>query len=119
MAGRVTGDDLIALAESVMGGATVGAALWDAAGPRLLEPDPDADGDSAEITVTVRLKPRIAAFLRAARVDHDQMARFLTEALAEARRRGIDEMRAAQAAKEPGDGRGVVVMPRDRMGDLA
>lgn len=118
MTGRVTGDDLIALAQGVMAGQTVGAALWDAAGPRLLKPDPEADGDSAEVTVTVRLKPRIAAFLLAAKADHDQLARFVIEALSEARRRGIDELRAQQAAKEPGDGRGVVVMPRDRMGDL-
>lgn len=115
---RLSGDHLEALVTRIWQGEEVGEALWNVAGPRLLIPGADAIEDPASVTVTVTLRPRVAEFLRTIDADHAQLQRYFTESLAAARMIGLNAARAKQAVKEKGDGRGVVVMPREMLDQL-
>jgi hypothetical protein len=112
---RLTQEQIMAVVERALRpGVTVGEALWMVAGPALLEPGEDATDQPATVTVTVRLRPRHAEFLRQISVDHRQLEKFMLEAISQARLAGQEMVRAA-ASKEPGDGQGVVMIPRSAM----
>lgn len=115
---RITdGDRIIALAERLYKGEDVASAVWAVTGGTLT-PGPDPERKPATITVSCDLKPREAEFLRAIGAGPEMLSDFLRQRIAEARRAGMAILREQDMTKAPGDGRGVVSMPRSRMGEL-